>query len=591
MISPVPYVGELPRRYLSPYWRRLAFLGLLLLLGAGLRLANPQIVRLFLDETQRPQASLQTLALAGIAFLVVGLLDRATSLGSTYVGDNLGWDATNDLRADLLRHVLDLDLSYHKLHSPGELIERLDGDVRALAGFFSDFTVQVASSLLLLLGTIGFLVALSPVAGGMIVLLVGVGIAVLGSLNGAVARRWAAERAASAAQYGFLEETLVALEDLRGNGAEGYATERLLELAEDYLRRNRQAQLGGSVTGGVANLLVAVGYALGLGVGATLYLTGQISLGAAYAIVAYVGALGEPLRNLRDQLLNLQQATASVGRVQALLAEPPRVGGGSVDCLPTGPLGVELRGVSFAYADETSDALETVGAPLVLRDVSLQVSPGRVLGILGRTGSGKTTLIRLLARLYDPTQGSVSLGGLSLRDVAPVEIRRRVGVVTQDVQLFAASIRDNLRFFDPRVDDVAIRGALERLGLLDWLDSLPDGLDTILDPGGGMSAGEAQLLALARVFLRDPGLVILDEASSRLDPVTERRLERAIDGLLEGRTAVVIAHRLGTLRRADDLVVLEAGQIVEAGPRLALATDPTSRYARLSHAELAEVLA
>jgi ABC-type multidrug transport system fused ATPase/permease subunit len=591
MVSPVPRVGELPRRYLSPYWRRLALLGLLLLVGAGLRLANPQIVRVFLDETQRPQASLPTLALAGVAFLVVGLLDRATSLGSLYVGDNLGWDATNDLRANLLRHVLELDLSFHKLHSPGELIERLDGDVTALAGFFSDFTVQVVGSLLLLLGTTGFLFALSPVAGAVVVLLVIVGFGALGSLNGVVARRWAAERAASAAQYGFLEETLVALEDLRGNGAERYATKRLLDLADDYLHQNRQAQLGGSVTGGLANLLVALGYALGLGLGATLYLSGQVSLGTAYAIVAYVGALGAPLRNLRDQLLSLQRATASVGRVQALLAERPRVGAGSVGRLPDGPLAVELDRVSFAYTDEASDAPEAPGSPLVLRDVSLRVAPGRVLGLLGRTGSGKTTLIRLLARLYDPTEGSVRLGGVTVRGVAPIEIRRRVGVVTQDVQLFAASIRDNLRFFDPRVDDGAIRRALDRLGLLDWLDGLPDGLDTLLDPGGGMSAGEAQLLALARVFLRDPGLVILDEASSRLDPVTERRLERAIDGLLEGRTGVVIAHRIGTLRRADDIVVLESGQIVEFGPRLVLAADPTSRYARLSQTELTEVLA
>jgi ATP-binding cassette, subfamily B, bacterial len=414
MFSLVPWFGALPCHYLAPYWRRLALLGLLLLLGAGLRLANPQIVRLFLDEAQRPQASLQALALAGVAFLAVGLLDRATSLGSLYVGDNLGWDATNDLRADLLRHVLGLDLSFHKLHSPGELIERLDGDVTALAGFFSDFTVQVAGSILLLLGTIGFLFALNPIVGVAMVVLVVVGLVALGALQGTVVRSWTAERAASASQYGFLEETLVALEDLRGNGAEGYATQRLLDLAEDYLHKNRRAQFGGSLTAGTANLLVAIGYALGLGLGVTLYLSGQISLGAAYAIVAYVGALGAPLRNLRDQLLNFQRAMASVSRVQALLAEQPGVGAGPVGYLPDGTLAVELEGVSHAYADEPGDAGEPVTSRLVLHDVSLQLVPGRVLGILGRTGSGKTTLIRLLARLYDPTVGRVRLGGATL---------------------------------------------------------------------------------------------------------------------------------------------------------------------------------
>jgi ATP-binding cassette subfamily B protein len=591
MLVFLPDSGGLLRRYLAPRWPRLAFLGLLLLLSVGLRLANPQVIRGFLDETQRPEPSLLTLTLAGVAFLIIGLLDRVVSLGSLYVSENLGWDATNDLRADLLRHVLELDLSFHKLHPPGELIERLDGDVTALAGFFSDFTVQVAGNALLLLGTLALLTLVSPLVGALVAALLIAGLVVLAAIQRTVVRRWETERAASAAQYGFLEETIVALEDLRGNGAEGYALNRLLDLAESYLRANRLAQLGGSLTAGTGNLLVALGYALGLGLGATLYLRGEVSLGAAYVIVAYVGALGSPLENLRDQLRDLQQALASVNRVRALLTERSRLAVGADAALPGGPLSVEVEGVSFAYADEGDTAADAAGSPLVLRDVSLRVEPGQVLGILGRTGSGKTTLIRLLARLYDPQDGEVRLGGTSLRDVAPAELACRVGVVTQDVQLFAASVRDNLRLFDVRIDDAAIHRALTQLNLADWLTSLPNGLDTRLAPGGGsLSAGEAQLLALTRVFLKDPGLVILDEASSRLDPVTERRLERAIDGLLEGRTGVLIAHRLTTLGRADHLVVLEAGQIVEAGPRADLAADPTSRFARLSQAELVEVL-
>lgn len=229
--------------------------------------------------------------------------------------------------------------------------------------------------------------------------------------------------------------------------------------------------------------------------------------------------------------------------------------------------------------------------PLVLRHVALRLAPGRVLGILGRTGSGKSTLIRLLARLYDPLAGTVTLGGVDVRDVAQADLRQRVGVVTQEVQIFQASVRDNLTFFDPRVDDAAIHRALGELGLLDWIDSLPAGLDSPLGAtGSGLSAGEAQLLAFARVFLRDPGLVILDEASSRLDPATERRLERAIDGLARGRTAIVIAHRLDTVQRADDILVLEAGEVVEFGARQRLAADPTSRFAQLMKVGLTEAL-
>jgi ABC-type multidrug transport system fused ATPase/permease subunit len=241
-------------------------------------------------------------------------------------------------------------------------------------------------------------------------------------------------------------------------------------------------------------------------------------------------------------------------------------------------LPVEVQDVSFAYADDGEE---------VLRRVSVTIEAGRSLGLVGRTGSGKTTLARLLLRLCDPTGGAVRVGGVDLRHVAPAELRRRVAVVTQDVQLFAASVRDNLTLFrgdeiaGPRADD-RLAGVLTDLGLGPWLRSLPEGLDTELGPGGtGLSAGEAQLLAFARAFLADPDLVILDEASSRLDPATEALVEHAVDRLLSGRTAVLIAHRLSSLDRVDQIAVLHEGRIVECGPRADLAADPESRFARL----------
>ncbi|MFP4396333.1 MAG: ATP-binding cassette domain-containing protein, partial [Anaerolineales bacterium] len=209
----------------------------------------------------------------------------------------------------------------------------------------------------------------------------------------------------------------------------------------------------------------------------------------------------------------------------------------------------------------------------------------------GRTGSGKTTLARLLMRLYDPTEGRVCLGGLPLTTTTRHDVRRRVALVTQEVQLFRASVRDNLTFFNPQIADTEIIAVLRQLGLDAWLASLPDGLDTELSAdGGGLSAGEAQLLAFARVFLFDPSLVILDEASSRLDPATERQIERAIDMLLTGRTGVIIAHRLHTVQRADEVLILEEGRIREHGPRAALAADPTSYFHHLLQTGMEEVL-
>jgi ABC-type multidrug transport system fused ATPase/permease subunit len=215
-----------------------------------------------------------------------------------------------------------------------------------------------------------------------------------------------------------------------------------------------------------------------------------------------------------------------------------------------------------------------------------------VLGLLGRTGSGKTTISRLLFRLYDPPVGVVRLGGADIRSLPLAALRERVGLVTQDVQLFGGTLRDNVGLFDRNVPDTRLRDVFAELGLEGWLRTLSDGLETRLGAGGrGLSAGEAQLVALARVFLKDPGLVVLDEASSRLDPATQRLLERALTRLLDGRTGVVVAHRLETVERADRILILEDGGVAELGRRDALARDPGSRFARLLRVGLTDALA
>jgi ATP-binding cassette subfamily B protein len=247
-------------------------------------------------------------------------------------------------------------------------------------------------------------------------------------------------------------------------------------------------------------------------------------------------------------------------------------GPGSATALPVGALDVTLRDVRFGYGDD----------PDVLHDVRIEVPAGTVLGVVGRTGSGKSSLARLLVRLHDVRDGSVEVGGVDVRAVTRVALRSRVALVTQEVHVLRATVRDNLTLFDPSVPDEAIVDAVERLGLGRWFAALPDGLDTIVREGGaGMSAGESQLLSFGRAFLADPSVVILDEASSRLDPATEVVLESAVDALLAGRTGIVIAHRLATLQRCDTICVLDHGRVVELGPRDVLADDPSSRFGAL----------
>ncbi|MDQ3492312.1 MAG: ABC transporter ATP-binding protein/permease, partial [Chloroflexota bacterium] len=281
-----------------------------------------------------------------------------------------------------------------------------------------------------------------------------------------------------------------------------------------------------------------------------------------------------------NEVQDLQQADASLGRVEQLLREAPRIVDGPGDALPPGSLAVELDRVTFGYAE---------GIP-VLRDVSISIAPGRVLGVVGRTGSGKTTLTRLLPRFYDPWEGTVRLGGVDPRTVRLAAVRARIGLVSQDIHLFNASVRDNLTLFDSTMPDERIAAALDSVGLGGWLRDLPDRLDTPLGSGGaGLSAGQEQVLACARIFLGDPDVVILDEASSRLDPATERLLHRALGRLLEGRTGIIVAHRLSIFAYVDDILVLDDGRVIEHGPRLALAADPTSHFARLLRVASEEV--
>ena len=551
---------------------------------------------------RRPADRRAPLLLAALVYLVAGLLGRALTFATSYVGLNVAWKATNTLRGDLTRHCLRLDMPFHKTHTPGEMIERVDGDALALGEFFSQMVVKTAGNALLVIAILYLLYRENAAAGLILTAYTALIVAVLAGTQNLGAKRWAAARQAWAEQSGFLEEHIAGSEDIRGIGAEQYVLDKLLDIMRSLTERARGGWMANALGFSITNFLYIVGYGLGLGIGAYLYTRGSVTIGTAFVMVYYIGMLAAPLDEIRDQAKELQQATGSVDRIAELFQLQPRLIAGAGAKLPAGALGVAFEDVSFAYDDESANSESANGESRttqhaarsthhVSRNISLTLPPTRVLGVLGRTGSGKTTLTRLLFRLYDPTAGVIRLGGADLRDLRFDDLRGRVGMVTQEVQLFGASVRDNITLFDPRVTDDQIRSALAKLDLGEWVQAL-GGLDAELNAGGGgMSAGEAQLLAFTRLLLRDPGLVILDEAASRLDPITEARLERAIDRLLAGRTAIVIAHRLHTVSRADDILILEEGRVVEFGPRRQLADDPASRFHSLLQTGLEEALA
>ncbi len=582
---PVRAYWRLLRHYLRPLRSRVITLWVLLLTGIAFQVVNPQLIRSFIDRALDGSEPRELLGLAA-AFILLAVGHQALNVAATYFAEHVGWTATNEMRADLAEHLLDLDMSFHKGTSPGELIERIDGDVTTLSNFFSKFVIHVAGNVVLLVAVVALLWREHPWIGIGMTGFALVALVVMIGMQTVAIPWWKAVRAKRAEFFGFLGEQLGGTEDIRANGAVPYMVHRFTEVHREWLPLEVRGRFGFAVMWGTSIGVYIFGLAMVFWLGSVLLSDGAITIGSVYLIFHYTDMLRHPVEQVRTQMEDLQKAGAGIERVQELFAATTRLPEEGDRTLPVGALGIEIIGVDFSYQDDESDG------EIVLEGLDLELEAGKVIGILGRTGSGKSTLARLLTRLYDPSLGEIRFGGIPLPEVERNDRRARIGMVTQEVQLFRATVRDNLTFFDESIADDRIWEVLEDLGIGDWVRSLPDQLDTMLESGsGGLSAGQAQLLAFARIFLRDPGLVILDEASSRLDPATEALIERAVDRLLEGRTGVIIAHRLATVDRADDILILEDGRVVEHGRRAALAADESSRFSGLLRTGMEELLA
>ncbi len=561
--------------YLGPHRGRVVVLGLLLLGSIGLQLVIPLILADFIDLALTGGA-VAGLTTAGIAYLVAGILNQFLDAGASYLGTDIGWSATNRLREELTSHLFSLDMGFHNDTTPGEMIERVDGDVTAISEFISRFLVRLIAAGVLLTGVVIVCWFESPIMGLTITLYVIAVILFLIRLRKVAVAAAEEERETSARLYGFIEERLAGVDDIRSLGAGRFTMTRFIPVTRDFYTRTTNAWRKRILVWVSANTAFWAGDALALLVGVWLTVSGEITVPTAFLLLQYVQLVRRPIEQMTQELQELQKAAGGIVRIDQLRHLGSSIADGS-EVVPAGPLAIEFDHVSFAYEDRG-----------VLEEISFTLAPGKSLGLLGRTGGGKTTITRLIARLYDPDRGVVRVGGHDLRTLRSESLRRSVGVVTQDVQLFEATVRDNLTFFAERPDE-DILDVLERVGLGPWIRQL--GLDTELGAGGqGLSAGEQQLLAFARVFLQDPGVVILDEPSSRLDPVTEMLLATATERLYAGRTVVIIAHRLETVRTADEIMVVDAGRIVEHGPRQTLATDPSTRYAALLAAGRGDIL-
>ncbi len=583
MNIPLKSYWNLLSEHIRPQKGRFILLAVLLFGSIGLRIVAPQIMRVFIDDALAGEP-LRTLTWTALAFIGIALIQQVVSVAVKYLGENVAWSATNALRAELAEHALYLDMRFHNDRTPGELIERIDGDVTELATFFSEFALNLIANGLLLIGILAALFVEDWRAGLAFSVYSAATILILGRLKDIAVPHQKARREAEAQLYGFIEEQLAGTEDIRSSGAVDFSIRELFRHQKEILQHNRLAHFKRWIIENAMGFALTFGTLLAIISGYWLFTAGLVTIGTVYLFVHYINLLEEPFWAMTHEIESFQTIGACVERLTEFRNFKPEVldGDGEISVADSQPLALDFDGVTFSYN----------GDDHVLENISFGLKAGSILGLLGRTGSGKTTIGRLIFRLYDVNAGSIKVNGVDIREAKVESLRQKIAIVTQDVQLFRASIRENLTFFDRTIPDEKIIATLEELELGDWYRALPKGLDTELETGSrSLSAGEAQLLAFTRVFLRNPSLVILDEASSRLDPATEQRLEHAIDKLLKNRTAIVIAHRLDTLHRANEVLILDNGGVAEYGNREHLAADPSSRFYRLLQTGMEEVLA
>jgi ATP-binding cassette subfamily B protein len=547
---------------LRPYRGRVAlmFLGLALATAAGL--APPYLAGKAIDSGILA-GDVGALDQIVAAFVAVAVVYAAATYLQTYMVGWVGTRVLQDLRQRVFTHIQSMSIGFFTRRSPGVLISRMTNDIEALNQLVTTGVVTMFSSTLTLIGVIVILLLLD-LQLALVTFLTFPLLAVASLVFRIVsAGAYRATRERIAAITAYLQESLSGVRVVRSFGQEPRHVDELTELNEANRQANMKTVYLNASYFPAVELLSAVGTAVILLYGGSQAIDGAIQLGVIVAFVGYLNTFFDPIQQLSQLYTTYQQGMAALDKIFDLLDTDPDMvdAPGAID--PGTLRGeIELEGVWFSYGEKGESGEDT----WALRDVDLHVPPGQTLALVGATGAGKSTFAKLVARFYDPQQGTVRVDGHDLRGVQQRALRRQLGIVPQEGFLFSGSVRENVAFGRPEASDKEIDAAIAAVGATEFVAALPDGLETqVGERGIQLSAGQRQLVAFARALLAEPRILILDEATSNVDVRTEKTIERGLERLLHGRTAIVIAHRLSTIRRAGKIVVLENRGIAEQG--------------------------
>ncbi|MEG3586594.1 MAG: ABC transporter ATP-binding protein [Actinomycetota bacterium] len=545
------------RSFLSGHRWKLA-LALILVIGESVLLqAGPLLTKFGIDEGVVPGKK-NVLLIVAFAYLgSIALHGFSAFYRIRYTG-SLGEGLMKSLRVKVFSHLQRQSLEFYTNEKAGVLMTRMTSDIEALSQLFQEGLVNFAVQGLTVLVITVILIILSPTLG-LITLFAIIPITILLS-------EWFRRKSSNA--YGRvrnrisevlsdLQESLAGIRVITAHNRRKHNVIRHTNIVGEHKEANLDAIKAASVYTPGTEAIAIVGRALVLIVGGRMVLNGDLEIGELTAFLLYLGAFFTPIQTLTQLYNGYQQGQAAVAKLRELLATSPAVPEKPNACeLPAIEGAIEFRSVNFSYEP----------GERVLTDINLSIQSGETIAIVGPTGGGKSTIAKLTTRFYDPDSGEVSIDGFNVRDVTIKSLREQIGVVPQEPFLFAGSIRENISFSRPDANEDDVLESLVAAGLMPLIETLPDGIDTeIHERGSSLSAGERQLIALARAFLSQPRVLVLDEATSNLDLQSENRIEEALDALLDGRTAIIVAHRLATVMRADRIIVIDSGQIVEVG--------------------------
>ena len=536
-------------RYARNHKNAVIALTLTYVASTALLVLAPQALSLFIDGVRG--GGRYVAALATVLYLAAMIVQIITAAVLDYQLSSVGQRMTDEHRRDVLAHFLSLDAQRISGLTSGEMITRLNKDATGLFDYYYILFYKLAGSALALAG---ILISLSFRAGWLSVLLLAVCILAIWGFKAIQDRgvpKYVKSSKASAVFNGMLKETLDNSPALRALSAENYAGGQTRDAMQTRFRDSFPASLMYANLWSASTVMQGIVIASGLTLALALWDAQSITLGVAYLIYTYCELIISPLQDFRNHMGNMQGAKAGILRTLEFLNLPINVRGGDLN-LAGGAIGLVVEDLHFNYENGGD----------VLKGVNLTLEAGGRMGVTGETGCGKSTLMGLIARLNAFDRGAVRLNGVNINDISYAALRGRVAYCTQRVQLIHGTIRDNITFFDKRYTDADILEAIRLLGLTDWFQKFPEGLDAYLEMGeGNLSSGEAQLLSLVRLTLKQPGLVLLDEITSDLDAATERLIIKAVGAMCEGRTVLSVAHDAEALTWMDGIFRMENGRI------------------------------